>query len=407
MKVLGITAEYNPFHNGHLYHVNKAAELSGADCIVVAMSGDFVQRGEPALCSKWKRAEAAMKSSVKHGRSIDLVIELPFIFACNRAENFARGSVDMLVRSGCNCISFGCEADEPEKLSILAADIMSEKEELEAKTSDNMREGISHAKAYERALREVLGDSASRMILSPNNILAIEYIKRIAVWRNRGIEIEVLPIKRYGSGFCGVDDLGGGGYAGASALRQMLEEKEDISRYVPEPFEHEDQRAICSDFFKMLKAVVLRSTRQDIASVYCVGEGIENRIADEIRKHDDFAELVAALVSKRYSAATIKRMLTYILLGAKREEMDYMLQWEPEHALLLAASDVGRVYVRKFNGGRFRFITNINKSALEPDSRAGKVMRMDGEAADVYNLLCGRNIYRTSDNMMHPYISNG
>lgn len=407
MKVLGITAEYNPFHNGHLYHVNKAAELSGADCIIAAMSGDFVQRGEPALCSKWKRAETAVRLSEAHGKSIDLVVELPFIFACNRAENFARGSVDMLVRSGCTSISFGCETDDPERLYSLADDILSKKEELEVKTLDNMREGISRAKAYEKVLREAFGNTAADMILSPNNILAVEYIKRISYWRSRGKTIEVLPVKRRGSGFHGIDDLGGGGYAGASALRQMIRENRDVSRYVPAAVEHEEQTAVEREFFKMLRAVLLRSTPEDIASVYCVGEGIENRIIKEIRSRDSLADLVSSLVSKRYSAATIKRMLTYILTGALRDEMDDLLKWEPEHALVLAAGVTGRTYIRRFSSGGFRFITNINKSAPEPESRAGRVLKMDGRAADIYNMLCGKDIYRESDNMAYPYISQG
>ena len=121
MKAVGITAEYNPFHNGHVYHAETARQMSGADCVIAVMSGDFTQRGELAVCGKWERARAAVMSG-----AVDLVIELPFAFACSRASVFAAGGVDMLVKMGVDVISFGCEAEDPELLRNLANILVSD-----------------------------------------------------------------------------------------------------------------------------------------------------------------------------------------------------------------------------------------------------------------------------------------
>ena len=154
MKTAGITAEYNPFHNGHVYHIGKTRELTGADCVVVVMSGDFTQRGEPAVCDKWERAKAAVAAP---SEGADLVIELPFAFACSRASVFAAGAVDMLVKLGADVISFGCEAEEPEHLRRLAEVLVSEAAAIEALRAANMQKGLSHAKAYRRSLRKRCG----------------------------------------------------------------------------------------------------------------------------------------------------------------------------------------------------------------------------------------------------------
>ena len=209
MKAVGITAEYNPFHNGHIYHAETARQMSGADCVIAVMSGDFTQRGEPAVCGKWERARAAVMSG-----SVDLVIELPFAFACSKASVFASGAVDMLAALGTDVISFGCEAEDPALLRKLAGTLLNEAEAIEAARASFMKDGHSSAKAYELAVSSVAGEEASGLLLEPNNILALEYMKRIIYWSGRGREIEDLPVTRYGSGYGGVSPGGRCGRGG-------------------------------------------------------------------------------------------------------------------------------------------------------------------------------------------------
>ena len=225
MKILGITAEYNPFHRGHQYHLEQAKEITGADITLVAMSGDFTQRGEPAIEDKWKRSKDAVQSGA------DLVFELPFLFACNRAPYFAAGGVDHLIAAGATHISFGCEADDPADLLQLAADLQANRDELRAQTQANMQAGVSYAKAYESATAAILGEDAAGLILQPNNILAVEYLKRIGFWNEQGKDVVAVPVKRTGSGYRDSDDETA--YAGASFIRQNLG-KTDVRRFLTE-----------------------------------------------------------------------------------------------------------------------------------------------------------------------------
>ena len=158
MKTVGITAEYNPFHNGHAYHIEKARELAGADCVIAVMSGDFTQRGEPAVAGEWERAKAAVSAP---GSAADLIIELPFVFACGRASVFAAGAVDMLAGLGADCISFGCEAGEPELLREAAEALVSESESIKKGRDGFMKEGMSGAKAYELAVSQDAGEEVA------------------------------------------------------------------------------------------------------------------------------------------------------------------------------------------------------------------------------------------------------
>ena len=150
MKTVGITAEYNPFHNGHAYHICRTRELTGADCVIAVMSGDFTQRGEPAVQGKWDRAKAAVTAP----GGADLIIELPYVFACSRASVFASGAVDMLVRLGADCLSFGCEAEDPDRLRELARVLVSEDEAISEARNTYMKDGLSGAKAYELAVSQ-------------------------------------------------------------------------------------------------------------------------------------------------------------------------------------------------------------------------------------------------------------
>lgn len=402
MKALGIAAEYNPFHNGHRYHIERASELSGADCVIAVMSGNFTQRGEPAACSKWERAKQATGAGCS-GSGADAVFELPFVFACNRAEYFAKGSVDMLAKLGCDAISFGCEAEDPEELIAFARELIGRSSEIDVETEALMKEGVSRAKAYEQAVIKKLGSTTAKMLTTPNNILGIEYIKRIELWRKRGVLIEILPVRRKGSSYNGIEDMGGEtGYAGASAIRQMAEAGHSISGYIPGDIEFENMAEMRARMFLILKALILRSTGEQLAGIYGIGEGLENRLIKEIIYAENLDDYIGRLVSKRYSAATVRRILTYILTGAEGAAMDAAADSEVHYARLLAAGSRGREFIRRFESDRLDIVTNVNRYIAEGASKT--MLALDLRAADMYNVLRGSSIYETSDKVANPHI---
>ena len=172
-KCVGIIAEYNPFHNGHLYHLEQSLSATGAEFAVVAMSGNFVQRGQMAVADKWERAEAAVKSGA------DLVVEIPAVFACNSAPVFAQAAVEILENLGADWISFGSESGNIGDLREISREIScgTEAGRVEEIIKQKVREGLSYPRARREAVAVVLGDEIASLLDMPNNILAVEYLK--------------------------------------------------------------------------------------------------------------------------------------------------------------------------------------------------------------------------------------
>jgi len=398
MTTVGITAEYNPLHNGHVYHVAQARKLSGADCVIAVMSGNFTQRGEPAVCDKWERARAAADSA-----DVDLVAELPFAFACSKASVFASGAVDLLVRLGVDSISFGCEAEEPSQLRSLAEVLVSDASKIEENRAALMKKGLSSAKAYEMAVADAAGEQAALLLLEPNNILAIEYLKRILYWRGKGRSINDIPVIRFGSGY---KDAAGenAGFAGAGALRKMIAAGKDVRRYIPCAQHFENTGLMQSRYLQQLKGIALRSDADQLSRICGIGEGMENAIIRELRKAESLEQLVTALTSKRYTQATIRRALTHLLVGASWDEVDRMTEAGSSAVRLLAARDAGRRFMRERGDASFRIVTNRNKEDELLSPAARELLDLDERAADLYNLLRGRDIRTSSDRVMRPYI---
>lgn len=398
MKTVGITAEYNPLHNGHVYHAAQARELAGADCVIAVMSGNFTQRGEPAVCDKWERAKAAAVSA-----EVDLVAELPFAFACSRASVFAAGAVDILVGLGVDSISFGCEAEDPAQLRNLAEVLVSDGKAIEEHRAAYMKKGLSSAKAYEMAVSDAAGEQAAGLLLAPNNILAIEYLKRILCWRSKGRTITDVPVRRFGSGYkdAAAEETG---FAGAGALRTMLEAGEDVSMYIPCAQQFEDIALMRSRCLQLLKGIALRSDASHLSRIYGIGEGMENAIVRELRKADSLEQLIAVLTSKRYTQATVRRALTHLLVGTSWEEADRLTGAIPSAARLLAVRDTGRAFMRERDNDSFRIVTNRNKEEEQLSPAARELLDLDERATDIYNLLRGKEIRGSSDRVMRPYI---
>ena len=221
MKAVGLVTEYNPFHNGHLYHLNKAMELTGADISVAVMSGDFVQRGEPAVLDKYTRASMALNSGV------NLVVELPVNYAVSSAENFAAGALKVLDYIKADSIAFGSESGDIERLSKLAHVLCDNEDTLYKEISKYTANGISYAAARQKVVEKLTDKDTAAMLTSSNNILAVEYLKAII---KNNYAIKPYTIKRQGDSYNDTDIRSE--YASATALRGNLK-ADNISKYIP------------------------------------------------------------------------------------------------------------------------------------------------------------------------------
>lgn len=399
MKILGIIAEYNPFHNGHEYHLQKSRELTGADYTIAVMSGNFTQRGELAIFDKWQRSRAAVESGV------DLVAELPFVFACNKGEIFARGAVDILKGLGVTHISFGSECGDVDELSRLVRDIDDNINEINDLKDTFMKEGNSFAKSFQLAVKNVLGKEKSEIMRTPNNILALEYLKRIFYWNKRGHAIRPVTIKRYGSGYFGKDE--NTGFAGATAIRKLMEE--DISKayeYVPSSIENmisnwDENRSWKEKAFDIVRSEIIRNDAENLRKIYCMGEGLEHKFKKEVSRAESLEDLVYAVVSRRYTEAAVRRILAYIIVGLKDKQPDFDV-----YARILAAGKAGRDFIRtakKTELLQIPLITNVNKIS-EENRRIWNTLKYDCTASDMYNIIMGKNLYKFSDKVVMPYI---
>lgn len=386
MKTLGIIAEYNPLHNGHLYHMQECKKKAEADCVIVVMSGDFTQRGEAAILDKWTRSRLAVENGA------DLVLELPFAYAVNSAEHFARGGVGILQRLGCvTHLGFGAEANSLETLQILADAVSAENPDIQRKMKELLDQGESYAKARQLALESQLGSEFAEAIRSPNNILAVEYLKQL---KNNGNSIIHVMVNRKGAGYHAAKPEGG--FASATAIRRHMDRKQQKD-YVPGNVADALEKGLSHpEIFPLVQSRVLSASEEELSRIFSVGEGLENRMKDQIRRSCSLDDFVARVGSKRYPATRIRRILCQMLVGMTDFEDEY-------YARLLAAGPKGTALLKQIKkNSDIPVITNINKEETLP-----KLIKYDILAADLYNILAGNDLYKKSDYVVHPFIQKG
>ena len=281
LSVIGIVGEYNPFHYGHMHHITETKKLMGEDCpVVCAMSGDFIQRGEAAVYSKFARAEAAVCSGV------DLVLELPLPWVLSSAEGFARGAVGMLGATGVvTHLSFGSECGEVEVLETIAETLIDPLIGADIRAELASDEGIAFAAARQRAVAKRLGEMSCQLE-TPNNILAVEYIKAIY---NLGLNLKPVTIQRFGSGH---DELSGEGYKSAAEIRRMISGGKDIASELPESacavYRREEKLGRGPVTPESLESAIISRLRMLPDKAYAAlpdtGEGLHNRIPGRRRR---------------------------------------------------------------------------------------------------------------------------
>lgn len=353
MKTAGIIAEYNPFHNGHKYHIEKTKKITGADAVIVAMSGNFVQRGEYAICDKWSRAKMALLNGA------DLVVELPVVYACQSAEYFAKGAVSLLEELNCNFLSFGTETDSIDKLIEIAEFLKSPDEKFKQKLTEGMKNGESYPKAFSKAL-------GNDEIGTPNNVLAIEYIKQLD-------KMVPIGVKRKGS----LHDCEGS----ASDIRNRIKSGNEINNLMPKSaFEilANSKNPDCKIYEKLILYKLRTTAPEQLKSIPDVTEGLENRIIQCAHKSSTLDELYENIKTKRYTMARIRRILNNLLLDITKEDIIK----KPEYIRVLGMNKKGMEILSDL-----RDKTDLPVITKMADANHCSMLEADVRATNVYSLL--------------------
>lgn len=368
MKIAGIIAEYNPFHNGHAHHIAETRRKTGCDYVLVCMDGSYTQRGEAACLDKWTRARAALSCGA------DAVFELPALWAVNTADAFARGGVAVLGGLGCDFLSFGSEDADLELLERLANLRENEPEEVSAALQLKLSEGKSHARARGEALAEYLSMDTEKLN-APNLTLGVEYIRAI---RELKLNMQPVAIPRIG----GYHDSAIGTFASASAIREAVRRGEIPAEAVPEVTgEHLPRIAGMHDPDDLLLHTLRTMAKTEIAALPGVAEGLEKRVARCAREASTQEELIDMLKCKRYTRARIARLCAHALLGVTQDMQEKHSL--PEYARIIGMREDARPLLAELKA----------RSALPIVSDAARlseneIFRLECRATDLRALQC-------------------
>ena len=377
MKAAGLIVEYNPFHNGHLLHLKKARETDEENIIIAVMSGDFVQRGEPAVINRWKRAEAALKNG------IDIVVELPVFYSCQSAEIFAKGAVGILKELECSRIIFGSESSDIENLKKTAQ--LEESLEFKEKLKEYLGLGDSYPTAHSKAVKAVTGSEGSR---TPNDILGVEYIKAVEYWK---AEIEPLCVKREKSDYHSSETFED--IASATAVRKLLREGKDIKKFLPlESWEilqreYENKKTVSlEDFYPLIRYEVIRN-RDILFSIQDMEKGYENRLYEAALLCSDFGSFFKSIESRRFTLGRTQRILIHILLGIT-EEMTKEVKKDVPFVRVLGFNSRGREYLSWLKKNKNRKIITSLKNIRETFSdEERKLIEFNEQASAIYKMV--------------------
>lgn len=342
MRTVGLITEYNPFHNGHLYHLQQSKTLADAELSLAVMSGNFLQRGEAALCDKWRRTEMALAAGV------DLVVELPYIFACNSAPHFAMGAIQVLNALGkVDAVCFGSEAGDLQALQFCAETLTDKSTEIEAQTQHLLRSGIGYPAARAQIMQKILPDLRNHTLLSaPNNILGIEYLKAL---KKTSSAILPLTIQRQGAGYH--DLQGQGSIASATGIRQMLRDQQDVSGYLPSEVSsilrtvQKEAETPDSDLHLRLLLVRILRGADSLTGLYQLESGQENRIFEAAQKAKTLEELIDAIKARQLTRTRVQRILCHLLNEVDQWLAQKLLQEGPLYLHLLGSSVAGETFL--------------------------------------------------------------
>lgn len=389
-KVLGIISEYNPFHNGHLYHLENSKKLTGCDYSIAIMSGNFTQRGSTSIINKWEKTKMALSNG------IDLIIELPILYSISSAENFADGAIKILNSLGIvDYLSFGSETPDINILKNIANVLYFEPNEYKNILSHELKKGLSFPKARENALLMYLNDirTYSGVLSSPNNILGIEYLKALKKYKS---EIKPVCVKRFESEYNSTNfsnDI-----ASATAIRSLIKNRsfEIIKTLVPS-----DTYSILIDnirnghivedlnvFEKEIIYVLRKMSIEEISNLPDVSEGLEFAIKDAANSCNSIIEFLSMVKSKRYTSTRIQRILLYALLGITKKDMEISKNTLP-YVRILGFNENGKKLVSEIskNNPKLKMITSVKKFVdSDKNKNLKQMLEKDIFATNVYTI---------------------
>lgn len=394
MSVVGIVAEYNPFHNGHKYHLEKSISLTKSNYSIALMSSSFLQRGEPAFVDKWTRAKMAVDNGV------DLVIELPFIYASQSAELFSLGAIKIL--NSLNIIdylSFGSENGNLEPLNIIADILANESPKFKEILAHNLALGksfpVSRSIAIEAELEDKKLNNAynSKAILKQsNNILAIEYLKAL---KNTDSNIKPVTIKRKGSGY--KESSLSNFISSATAIRATIV-KEDLHAVIDHiPTEtyfllkefltkYKDFNSL-ENYKEIIRYLFLIKDREEIKNLFDVEEGLENRIIKFIKKYDTIEGIVDSISTKRYASTRIQRIFIHLLMDLYRDDIKRAYFSNPGYIRILASNIKGLELLSKIKSSTsIDIVTKFSNYKKFNNQTMNEFLYFEKKATDIYYL---------------------
>ncbi|MGE8204196.1 nucleotidyltransferase [Heyndrickxia sp. NPDC080065] len=346
MKSVGLVVEYNPFHNGHFHHVEQARKQTNADVTIAVMSGNFLQRGEPAIVSKWARSKMALLAG------LDIVVELPYAFASQHAEKFAFGSISILSALKCNFFCFGSESGNIDEFNKILHIMQKHRLTYEASVKHLMSTGISYPTALSQSFSTLNIEEGNIDLTKPNNILGFHYMQAN---RQLGTPMKAYTIKRKNANYHD-EEFSSSTIASATAIRKATFEGNqslgEIKQFVPEStfkvfkeymkeyhsFHHWEL------YWPFLQYRILTIDKNDLAEIYEVEEGIEHRLKRLAKDAISFQDFMSKVKTKRYTWTRIQRMCVHILTNTKKEEM-FLHHEAVKYIRLLGMTQKGREYL--------------------------------------------------------------
>jgi len=377
MKSCGVIVEYNPLHNGHLYHLQQAKERSQSDVIVAVMSGNFLQRGEPAIIDKWSRTALALSYGA------DVVIELPLAYAVQSADYFAKGGVKLLQALEVDGLCFGTDSPTPVDYDYFASFHQAHKDDIDALFNQLKNNGQSYPQQMTAVYRSLMPDWQLDFT-SPNHILGMGYAKENITYPR---PMTLYPIQRRQAGYH--DDTIHPHFASATAIRQKVLDGEiaQIQTVVPkETFRMLQQQPLMSWdlFWPYVRYALTVTPVEQLQTIYQMTEGLEYRLKRAVRSAASFEELVNSVQTKRYTRTRIQRLLTYVLLYVTTQDIKH--SWAHPSVRVLGFTEQGRAFLnQRKRTCPYPVITNVRKTdqaSLALDIRAGEVYRQAAELAE-------------------------
>ncbi len=377
MDILSIVSEYNPLHNGHLYHFKKSVDLTSADVKVAIMSGNFVQRGEPAILNKWKRAELALKAG------FDLVIELPCVYAISSAENFAYGAMKIADEIKSSFVSFGSECGDLDKLRTLSKLIIDNQEKYIYFVKEKISEGFSYPKSQELVIADLFGKKFADLCKS-NNILGLEYLKALNLFKS-----SIIPITVERNNF---------NLISSSEIRKILRDNiatEDISidKFVPDYVfdslkEYSDNGNIVLSlkaFERELFYILRTCNSDDMENIPDLPDNMISSLKKAANSFNSIEDLINNLKNKSITQARIKRILLYILLGVTKKDIEISKSIIP-YIRVIGMTDNGKKLLPIISQS-CKVITSVKDFESKcKDSNLLRLLDIDKRATNIYTL---------------------